>query len=315
MAQPLPEDRAKTAARRRVQPLWSALDRVLGPRVAAGALLCVSGGPDSTALLEAAATWPGRARGPLVVATVDHGLRRTAAAEGDAVAARAHALGFDAVALTAPGEARDEASLRARRYRVLEAEARRRGLEAMVTAHHADDVAEAALLRTLGLAPVGSPGEVAEREELVLLRPFLTLPRAVLLAARAGPAFLDPEDRGRGNARGQLREGIAPALDGRVNWRGPAAADAQKRHEDDDVVAGAVDALFEGGARLEIPLPQPAAVLRRLVQRFVGAEGKRARKGALDTVVLACNEGRASAVDLPGARARISRDRLVLERA
>ena len=58
----------------------AAFDRVGFGRAATPLLLAVSGGPDSTALLHAAAAWAGASGGPpLLVATVDHGLRPGAA--------------------------------------------------------------------------------------------------------------------------------------------------------------------------------------------------------------------------------------------
>ena len=52
-----------------------------------GAVLAVSGGPDSTVLLRSAAQLlPGEGLGPIVAATVDHGLRPEANAEAEQVA-------------------------------------------------------------------------------------------------------------------------------------------------------------------------------------------------------------------------------------
>src|SRR4051794_15106483 len=66
-------------------PLAGALAPYLEPgRAAGGVLLAVSGGPDSTALLHAAAGM--RAAVPVQVATVDHGLRPESAVEARGVA-------------------------------------------------------------------------------------------------------------------------------------------------------------------------------------------------------------------------------------
>ncbi|MFD0935074.1 ATP-binding protein, partial [Methylobacterium trifolii] len=65
-------------------PLRSALDSWLAPDAGADVvLLAVSGGPDSTALMHAAAAY-GR-RDALHVATVDHGLRTDSTAEAATV--------------------------------------------------------------------------------------------------------------------------------------------------------------------------------------------------------------------------------------
>src|SRR3569832_1472795 len=59
-------------------------------------VLAVSGGPDSTALLWLAARWrASRKSGPTLIAvTIDHGLRKDAAAEARAVARLARKFGI-----------------------------------------------------------------------------------------------------------------------------------------------------------------------------------------------------------------------------
>ena len=106
---------ATTHARRLVQPLWNALDATVVDDLPRGLVLCVSGGPDSRALLEALATWRRRHDGRIVVASVDHGRRAGARAEVDAVVARAHALAFEAHAVVVHAAHDDEAHLRAAR--------------------------------------------------------------------------------------------------------------------------------------------------------------------------------------------------------
>ncbi|HEY4222182.1 MAG TPA: ATP-binding protein, partial [Myxococcota bacterium] len=108
-----------------MQPLWSALDAHVGARAA---VLAVSGGPDSRALLEVVARWPGRSHVVVTVASVDHGTRPESGAEADAVVARAHALGFDAVVLRLDfAHGRGEGPLRDARYRALFHAAAQRG--------------------------------------------------------------------------------------------------------------------------------------------------------------------------------------------
>lgn len=66
-----------------------ALDRLAGDLPALG--LAVSGGGDSMALMQVAAQWAGGRR--IMVATVDHGLRRESAAEARRVRDEARRLG------------------------------------------------------------------------------------------------------------------------------------------------------------------------------------------------------------------------------
>ena len=109
----------------------------------------MSGGPDSLALLLlAAAARPGQ----IEAATVDHGLRPEARDEADMVAddlrrgsACPHAI------LTARWSEVPETAIQERarnqRYRLLGYWAEERGLDALATAHHADDQAETLLMR------------------------------------------------------------------------------------------------------------------------------------------------------------------------
>jgi len=115
-------------------------------------VLAVSGGPDSTALMVLAARWrKARKKGPALVAvTVDHGLRKEAAAEARAVGKLARQLGIAHRTLRWTG-AKPKAGLpqaaRAARYRLLAAAARKAGAPAILTAHTLDDQAETVLIR------------------------------------------------------------------------------------------------------------------------------------------------------------------------
>lgn len=166
-----------------------------------GLVVAVSGGPDSTALMLLAARWPGRP--PLLVATVDHGLRPEAAAEARLVVENAARLGLEARILRAPpreasGNLQDWA--RRARYAALASVAREKGFDSIVTAHHRDDQAETFLLRlargsgVYGLAAMAEEGSV---EGVALARPLLAVPREALvrLAAKSGLATVaDPSN-------------------------------------------------------------------------------------------------------------------------
>jgi len=153
---------------------------------AAGILLAISGGPDSMALCALAAGWS--ARPPLAAATVDHGLRADSAEEA-ALAARLCAdLGLPHRILSwtgpKPGTGVQEAA-RAARYALLAQEARRLGFTHVATAHHADDQAETVLMRLAagsGLAGLAGMRALSDRDGIVLVRPFLAIPKARLVA-------------------------------------------------------------------------------------------------------------------------------------
>lgn len=208
-----------TERRRAVQPLWNALERGVGPYLSGGVLLCVSGGGDSRALLEAFARWRRRFEGPIAVASVDHGVRAEAAAEVEAVLARARVLGLDGVGLRLSVSKEDEASLRGARYDALFRAAAELGLGALVTAHHADDDAEGVLLDLLGLGGgrggAGMP-QVLETSRGLVLRPFLCLSRPRLDLARTALFALDvvqdPLDVAGAGRRADLRHHALPEL-------------------------------------------------------------------------------------------------------
>ena len=124
------------------------------------ALLAVSGGPDSTALLAMAVEWARRAaKAPrLAAATVDHGLRNESADEAAAVGALCARLGVPHRVLVWSGDkpkTRIQERARAARYALLGAHASEIGAKAIVTAHHLDDQAETALFRLLRGSGVG----------------------------------------------------------------------------------------------------------------------------------------------------------------
>jgi tRNA(Ile)-lysidine synthase len=213
-------------------------------------ILAVSGGADSTALMVLAQRWRRRrARGPdLVVATVDHGLRRGSRAEAKSVGALARRLGLSHQILPWRGakpKTGIEATARAVRYRLLAELAQRLGAEAIATAHTLDDQAETMLMRlAAGSGPVGLAGMRPRdvRDGIVLLRPFLAVRKARLVAtlAHAGiqwaddPMNADPAfARVRLRAAGAVlaREGLTPERLGRL-------AERMARHE--DAVAAAV---------------------------------------------------------------------------
>ena len=179
--------------------------------------LAVSGGPDSMALLLLAhAAFPGRVE----AATVDHGLRTASAAEAAFVGEVCAALGVPHETLTVAvedGNLQDAA--RTARYAALGAWMERRGLSALLTAHHADDQAETLLARlnrasgVAGLAGVRAAGRVPGMA-LPLLRPLLEWRRdalgAVVAAAGIAPVD-DPSNRDPRFDRARIRAALAGA--------------------------------------------------------------------------------------------------------
>ena len=215
-------------------------------------ILAVSGGADSTALMVLAQRWrQRRARSPqLVAATVQHGLRPGSQSEAKAVGTLARRLGLTHEILNWRGakpKSGIEAAARAARYRLLAALARRLGAAAIATAHTLDDQAETVLMRlAAGSGPAGLAGMRPRdtRDGIILLRPFLGLRKARLVAtlARAGIAWAeDPMNADPAFARARLRAaGPVLAREGLTAERVGRLAERMARYE--EVVAAAVEA-------------------------------------------------------------------------
>lgn len=183
-------------------------------------LLAVSGGPDSLALLYLAAQWrrtgaaTGEPRPGLQVAVVDHGLRPEAAGEARVVMDQAHAAGLPAATLVWTGEkpvTGVQAAARLARYDLLFAHAHAQGASHVLTAHHADDLAETILMRLCagsGLAGLAGIAPLSDRDGIVLARPLLAVPKLRLIStceAAGLPWATDPGNLDARKGRGRLR--------------------------------------------------------------------------------------------------------------
>ena len=189
---------------------------------ATAVVLAVSGGPDSTALLFLAARWrKARRRGPkLLAVTVDHGLRKEAAAEARQVARLARTLGVAHRILRWTGSKPKsglQEKARMTRYRLLSEAAAKAGAAHILTAHTLEDQAETVLMRLLrGSGPTGLCGMARQTRlgELTLTRPLLGIPKARLLATLLKakiPCIDDPSNRDPRFARVRMR-GLMRAL-------------------------------------------------------------------------------------------------------
>lgn len=156
----------------------------------APAVIGVSGGADSTALLLAlvALAPDAAAAAKLIVAHAEYDLRPEAAADRDAVATLARRLGLRFVTRQLrvggaghPGGEGLEARARRLRYDFFEEVARETGSRHVIIAHTADDQAETILQRILrGTGPAGLAGMSAARQlcdGIALIRPLLAIRR------------------------------------------------------------------------------------------------------------------------------------------
>jgi tRNA(Ile)-lysidine synthase len=185
------------------------------------ALLAVSGGPDSVALLVLAARWcalTDRSLNDLHVATVDHGLRQASAAEAQFVADLAANIGFAHSTLPWTGakpESGLQAAAREARYRLLSELARARGISALVTAHTLDDQAETFMMRLArgsGLTGLAAMAPQARMMDIDLIRPLLGESKARLrhlLLASGIPFIDDPSNDEAAFERVRMRRALA----------------------------------------------------------------------------------------------------------
>ncbi|HUR92947.1 MAG TPA: tRNA lysidine(34) synthetase TilS [Gemmatimonadales bacterium] len=183
------------------------------------ALVAVSGGPDSVALLDLLHHSRDAHRLDLVVGHFDHGIHPHSArvAAGVRQLAAAYNLAFEE-GRGSLGAGAGETKARLARYAWLEETRLRLGAELIITAHHADDQAETVLMRVLsGSGPAGLAGMAAHRGSI--LRPLLPFRREALrryVRARELVAWSDPANADPRHLRAWVRADLLPILRARV---------------------------------------------------------------------------------------------------
>jgi tRNA(Ile)-lysidine synthase len=196
---------------------WLRLEALRLP--AGRALVAVSGGPDSVALLHLLHGSRDLHRLELVVAHFDHGIQPGSAAVAAGVRTYAARLGLEyEEGRGALGPAAGETSARAARYAWLEATRTRLDAALIFTAHHADDQVETVLMRALkGSGPAGLAGMAARQGALV--RPLLSFRRMAILRyirAEGLAAWGDPANQDPRHLRAWLRGDVLPLLRARL---------------------------------------------------------------------------------------------------
>lgn len=280
-----------------------------------------SGGPDSTALADAAAACLGPAAVRLL--HVDHGVAASAAAvEHARTWAAARGLALAVAAVTVPAGASWEAQARTVRARALIELA---GGELIFTGHTASDQAETVLLRLLrGTGPDGLAAMARRRGPFV--RPLLAQPRTATAAycdALGLAPWRDPMNDDPRFARAWLRRDVVPVLTARhprvVEAVTALAADAADDRALIAPLAAAAHAACARGDDLDVPtlVAQPSALARRVVGAWLTGHERGAERVHV-AAVLALAAGPAAGtrgVDLPGGRVERVYDRLVAPRS
>lgn len=208
--------------------------------------------------MAAAAAYP-QAGTRFHVVTVDHGLRLRSAEEALFVGGLARGLGLghsircwegDKPAGNLQGRARDV------RYRLLTEAARDLGADAVMTAHHQDDQIETHFLAAARKA--GDRGLAAMRPAralapgLMLLRPFLDVPGALLKAAAAPLQPVDdPSNHDRRYDRIRLRGALAAGEFDRAAILNRIEHHREGRDRQDAQLGHVIDGLLADG-RLDV---------------------------------------------------------------
>jgi tRNA(Ile)-lysidine synthase len=301
-----------------------------------------------------AARWrKARKRGPkLLAVTIDHGLRDGSAAEARAVKRLAAQFGVDHRTLRwrgdKPATAIQEVA-RGARYQLLATAAKKVGARHILTAHTLDDQAETVLIRMArgsGLTGLGAmarermielppPARSKAQGPLLLVRPFLDLPKTRLLATLAAarvPFADDPSNRDPRFTRVRMRTLLASLAGEGLDARRLAQLARRLQRADTtielavDVAAAAVSIApwedrdpiqFDAGKFARLPAEAALRLLGRAVA-FAGDEGPvqlaplEALFAALVEAAAATNRLRRT---LAGALVTLAEDRLTVERA
>lgn len=186
--------------------------------------LAISGGPDSLALLLLA-----KAAGlPIAVATVDHGLRPEARAEAEFVArlCAERGIAHDILPLAGPVQGNVSAWARTARYAALADWQAKHGLDAIATAHHADDQLETLIMRLNRGAGVSGLAGIRPRQGQII-RPLLDWRKAELEALVAQAGITPVQDPSNGDLRfdrARVRQALLE-----VDWLNAKAASQSAR--------------------------------------------------------------------------------------
>lgn len=290
----------------------------------------VSGGPDSTCLLDVLGRLSARLGLVLEVAHVDHGLSPASGDVAAAVARAASGAGHDVHVARAAGLEGPNLQARARdfRYRFFETVAAETGASRIVTGHTLDDRVETTLARLVHGAGTGGLAGLRPRDGK-RLRPLLAVRRGETRAyceERTLGFVDDPANADDRFDRAAIRTRVVAAIEDR--WGDGAvramAVSADRLAEDADFVDDLAETLYgqitkrgSGEIRLDVEAMRvaPRALRRRVLGLAVGRA--RDRSGGIDAAVDALDRDAGGAplrFDLPdGATISVSPDDVVVK--
>lgn len=173
-------------------------------------VVAVSGGVDSMALLDILA----KQKADVVVAHFNHGIRQDSSKDEELVgkAAEDYQLPFEAGYGNLGRNASEEQARRAR-YKFLNSIKKKHNAQAIITAHHQDDLIETAILNTI--RGTGRRGLTAISDNPDILRPLLHLSKNDILKYAKSHDLTwaeDPTNRDEKYLRNYIRQRIVPKL-------------------------------------------------------------------------------------------------------
>jgi len=307
-------DAVEVAFHRRAVELFAGCDR---------AVVAVSGGGDSVALLHLLTRLTPKLRPELVVAHLDHGLRRGSGADARFVAGLASKLSWPCVALRQDvraarrkDESLEEAARRVRRE-FLRRTADASGASVIATGHTMDDQAETILMRLARGAGPSALAAMAPAGPGPFVKPLLEVERAALrawLKKRRLSFRDDPSNADLAFDRNRVRRLVVPVLSKALN---PAAArhlvEAAARLREDAAYLDALAAerfnaiAIRRGPTFALPAAELAALPRALAGRLArlalheaGCDPRRVSAKHVDAVLALASARGGSSLDLPG---------------
>ena len=307
----------------------------------------VSGGPDSTAMLDLLASEAAPMGFSLAVAHLDHMLRGEASeADGLFVRGMASSLGLevfcgreDVRALARREKRSVEEAGRIARSRFLERVAASWGASSVALGHHRDDLAEGILMRILqgsGVSGLAAIRPVVAGAGAQIIRPLIAASRRQImehLQARSLPFRTDETNEDPSYLRNRVRSRLLPLLEAEFN---PKVAEALCRCADllreEDAYMATVGAEWlernagrppHRSAGMDLPaeplLSLPLALRRRVVREALlrcGASPRRLRFDQIQQILEGLERRRTGArvVIADGYVADLERGHLVLSR-
>ncbi len=185
-------------------------------------LVAVSGGVDSVVLLHALVQERRFIRAKnIVVAHVDHGLRKNSVKDASFVRAFSKKLGVSVTlkklrpSINKKSVGGTELWGRTERYKFFQAEQRKKCLTYIVTAHHANDEAETFLMRLL-VDKDPRQGVMATDAERRVIRPLISVTRKEILSYAKDEEIVwveDPTNEGNDFLRNKIRNQVVPFIE------------------------------------------------------------------------------------------------------